>query len=152
MVRVYPFLISGLLIILGLVVSSRMDAKIRRYVTRDSHCEFNSDAPDHLQPGPLRNVVCYWIDLTQSAALVIGPLLGVLILIDLSNPWLRAAYAAAILVGIGMILWIALRDDMSTYASRAGRLGITPVIALGLVVNIAAGFVAYFPGGPTHKG
>lgn len=153
MERVYPFLISGVLIIIGLVVTSRLDARLNRYVTGDSNKNFHEDLKDglsHLQPGPLRNVVCYWVDLTQATALVVGPVLGLLILIDLSQAWVASAYAISILVGIGLILWLALRADESTYSSLTGWLGLSPVTSIGLIVDIAAGIVAFFAGAPAH--
>jgi MFS family permease len=149
MARAYPFLISGVLILLGLAATSRLDARLQRYVTG----EVNGSIPpaltgelEHLQPDPLRNVVVYWIDVTQAVALIIGPLLGVLILINLSNAWVVAIYALAILFGIGLIVRLALIADEGTYNSRAGRLGLTPVTSVALVIDIAAGLVAYFAG------
>jgi hypothetical protein len=59
-------------------------------------------------------VVIYWIDMTQATAVIIGPLLGVLIFIDLCRGWVVAAYAAAILIGISLIVWLALSADEST--------------------------------------
>src|SRR5260221_8878541 len=153
MARAYPFLISGILIIVGLVAISRLDTRLNRYVTRDPNKDFHEDLKgnlDHLQPGPLRNVVCYWVDLTQATAFIIGPVLGVLILVDLSQPWVAVAYAVSIVVGIGLILWLALCADESTYSSRSGWLGLTPVTTVGLAVDLAAGVVAYFAGGAAH--
>jgi hypothetical protein len=149
MARAYPFLISGILILVGLVATSRLDARLKRYVTggvnQDYHPALSGELV-HLQPGPLRNVVMYWIDVTQATALIIGPLLGVLILINLSDAWVVAVYAVAILVGIGLIVWLALSADESAYSSRAGYLGFTPVTSIGLVTDIVAGVVAYLAG------
>jgi hypothetical protein len=149
MARVYPFLISGILILVGLVATSRLDERLRRYVTggvgRDFHPALHGELA-HLQPGALRNVIVYWIDMTQATALVVGPLLGVLILVDLSRPWVAAAYAASILVGIALIVWLALSADESTYGSLTGVLGFTWVTSIGLGVDIGAGLVAYFAG------
>lgn len=59
MARAYPFLISGILIIIGLVATSRLDARLRRYITgsadRDFHPALKNDLV-HLQPGPLRSL------------------------------------------------------------------------------------------------
>jgi hypothetical protein len=149
MARVYPFLISGILILVGLVAASRLDERLRRYITggvgQDFHPALKGELA-HLQPGPLRNVIVYWIDMTQATALVVGPLLGVLILVDLSKPWVAAAYAASILVGIALIVWLALSADESTYSARSGYLGLTWVTSIGLAVDIAAGLIAYFAG------
>lgn len=149
MTRVYPFLISGLMLLVGLVVSWRLDAKLTRYITGKNNLDYNAKLQGeliHLQPGTMRNVVVYWIDLTQATALIIGPLLGVLIFIDRSKLWLVVAYAAAIVIGIGLILWLALCADESTYSSKTGSLGFTPVNIIGLVVDIGCGFLAYFGG------
>ncbi len=149
--RAYPFLISGVLIIVGLVATSRLDARLKRYVTMSPVKEVVEGGAAHLQPGPLRNVVLYWVDITQASALLIGPVLGLLILVDLSQPWVATAYAVAVLVGIGLILWLALAADESTYGSRTGKLGLTPVTTIGLIIDIAAGLVAYFAGSaPAH--
>ena len=147
--RTYPFLISGILIIIGLVATSWLDARLNRYVTGNADTNFNpklSGELAHLQPGQLRNVVLYWIDMTQAAALIIGPLLGLLILIHLSNGWVVASYAASILVGLGVILRLALMPDESKYSRREGRLGFTPVTYIGLMVDILAGLAAYLVG------
>jgi hypothetical protein len=149
MARAYPFLLSGLLIVVGLVATSRLDARLKRYVTGGANKEFHpalNDALVHLQPGFLRNVVIYWIDITQATALIIGPLLGVLIFIDLSQAWVVTAYAAAILIGITLIIWLALTADESTYSSRTGSLGLTPVNSIGLIIDLACGLIAYFGG------
>jgi hypothetical protein len=149
MERVYPFLISGILIIVGLVATSRLDARLNRYVTGDPKKAFHDDLKDnliHLQPGSLRNVVFYWVDLTQATALIIGPLLGILILVDLAQIWIATVYAVSILVGISLILWLALCADESTYSSRSGWLGLTPVTTVGLAIDLVAGVVAYFAG------
>jgi hypothetical protein len=148
MERAYPFLISGILIIVGLVATSRLDAKLKLYVTQGPDKEFLEGGPSHLQPGPLRNVVLYWVDITQASALLIGPVLGLLILVDLSQPWVAASYAVTILVAISLILWLALAANESTYSSRSGWLGLTPVTTIGLGIDIAAGLVAYFAGSP----
>jgi hypothetical protein len=148
MARAYPFLISGLMILVGLVATSRLDSKLKVYVTGGKGKEFHSALSgdlSHLQPGFLRNVVVYWIDITQATALIIGPLLGVLIFIDLSKPWLVVAYAAATVIGIGLILWLALCADESSYSSRTGSI-FTPVSIVGLVVDIGCGLLAYFLG------
>jgi hypothetical protein len=153
MERAYPFLISGVLILIGLITISRLDSRLNRYVTGDSNTDYLdalNDGLDRLQPGPLRNVICYWVDLTQATALIIGPVLGVLIFVDLSQLWVATVYAVSILVGIGLILWLALCADESTYSSRSGWLGLTPVTTVGLAVDIAAGVVAFFAGGPVH--
>jgi hypothetical protein len=149
MVRAYPFLISGILIIIGLVATSQLDARLRRYITGSTDRDFHPALKDdlvHLQPGPLRNVVIYWIDVTQATALIIGPLLGVLILINFSHAWVVAVYAVAILIGIGLIVWLALSANESTYSSLSGKLGLTWVTAIGLIVDVAAGLIAYFAG------
>jgi hypothetical protein len=147
MLRSYPFLISCTLIIVGLVAGVRLDARLNRYVTGDPTKDFNPKLTgdlDHLQPGSLRNVVCYWIDLTQATALVIGPVLGVLIFVDLSNPGVATAYAISILVGIALIIWLCLVSDERTYSGRRGRLGLTMVSTVGLSVNVICAVIAYF--------
>lgn len=153
MERVYPFLISGVLIIVGLITISRLDGKLNLYVTGDSKKASRDDMPAnlyHLQPEKLRNVVCYWVDLTQATALIIGPVLGVLILVNLSQVWVATAYAVSIVVGIALILWLALAADESTYGIRTGWLRFTWVTAIGLGIDIVAGLVAYFAGNPAH--
>jgi hypothetical protein len=153
MERAYPFLISGVLLLVGLVTISRLDARLNLYVTGDANKESRDDLPaslHHLQPERLRHVVCYWVDLTQATALIIGPVLGVLILVNLSQVWVATAYAVSIVVGIGLILWLALAADESTYSLRTGFLRLTPVTAIGLVIDIAAGLLAYFAGAPVH--
>jgi hypothetical protein len=151
--RAFPFLISGVLIIVGLITISRLDGKLNLYVTGDSKKASRDDLPAnlyHLQPEKLRNVVCYWVDLTQATALIIGPVLGVLILVNLSQVWVATAYAVSIMVGIALILWLALAADEGTYGIRTGRLRFTWVTAIGLGVDIVAGLVAYFAGNPVH--
>lgn len=151
--RAYPFLISGVLIIVGLITMSRLDGRLNLYVTGDPNKASRADLTGdlyHLQPERLRNVVCYWVDLTQASALIIGPVLGVLILVNLSHVWVAIAYAVSIVVGIGLILWLALAADESAYSSRTGWLGLTPVTAIGLGIDIVAGLVAYFAGNPAH--
>jgi hypothetical protein len=69
--RAFPFLISGVLIILGLVATSWLDARLNCYVTGSADTDFNPKLTGelaHLQPGQLWNVVLYWIDMTQAAA------------------------------------------------------------------------------------
>jgi hypothetical protein len=153
MERVYPFLISGVLIIVGLVTMSRLDGRLNLYVTGDSNKDSRDDLDGdlyRLQPAMLRNVICYWVDLTQATALIIGPVLGVLILVNLSQVWVATAYAVSIVVGISLILWLALRADESTYSGRSGWLGLTPVTTIGLAIDILAGVVAYFAGSAVH--
>ena len=153
MERAYPFLISGVLIIVGLVAMSRLDARLNRYVTGDANTNSRGDLQgnlEHLQPALLRNVVCYWVDLTQATALIIGPVLGVLIFVNLSQVWVATVYAVSIVAGIGLILWLALCADESTYSSSSGLLGLTPVTTIGLAIDIAAGVVAYFASGSVH--
>ena len=153
MERAYPFLISGVLIIIGLVATSRLETRLNRYVTGDPNKAYRDELKgdlERLQPGPLRNVVLYWVDLTQASALIIGPVLGVLILVNLSQTWVAIAYAVSIMVGIGLILWLALCADESTYSSRTGSLGLTTVTIVGLDIDLAAGIIAYFAGGPVH--
>jgi hypothetical protein len=150
MERAYPFLISGALIIVGLVVTSRLDARLNRYVTGDPNKNYRDDLKEnleHLQPEHLRNVVCYWVDLTQATALIIGPVLGVLILVHLSQPWVATVYAVSVMLGLGLILWLALSADESTYSKGSGSLHLTPVTTIGLAIDIVAGIVAYFAGG-----
>jgi hypothetical protein len=149
MARIYPFLVSGILIIVGLVATSRLDGRLNRYVTGDSSKNSNDELSvklAHLQPGSLRNVVIYWIDMTQSSALLVGPVLGILVFVNLAHPLVAAAYAVSILIAIGLILWLALLADESTYNSRGGKLGLTPVTTAAIIVDIAAGAVAYFAG------
>jgi hypothetical protein len=153
MERIYPFLISGVMIIIGLVAVSRLDTRLNRYVTGDPNTNSRDDLEgnlEHLQPPMLRNVVCYWVDLTQATALIIGPVLGVLILVNLSQVWVATVYAVAIVAGIGLILWLALCADESTYSSQSGWLGLTPVTSVALLVDLAAGVIAYFAGGAAH--
>jgi hypothetical protein len=146
MARALPFLISGVLIIVGLVTTSRLDAKLQRYVTGSTDKQVLEGAPSHLQAGPLRNVVLYWVDVTQAAALLIGPVLGLLTVVDLSQAWVAAAYAVAILAALSLGLWLALSANESTYSSKFGWLGLTPVTTIALVVDIVAGLIAYFAG------
>jgi hypothetical protein len=151
--RAYPFLISGVLIIVGLITISRLDAKLNFYVTGDPNKTALEDLPAnlyHLQPEKLRNLICYWVDLTQATALIIGPVLGVLILVNLSQVWVATAYAVSIVVGVALILWLALAADESSYGMRTGSLRFTPVTAIGLGIDIVAGLVAYFAGAPVH--
>lgn len=101
-------------------------------------------APAHLQPGPLRNVVLYWVDMTQATALLVGPVLGLLTVVDLSQAWVAGAYAVAILVGVSLGLWLALAANESTYSSKFGWLGLTPVTTIALVIDVGAGLIAYF--------
>jgi len=65
MERILPFLISGALIIVGLATTSRLDGRLKRYVTGATDRDVLADGPSHLQPEPLRYVVLYWVDLTQ---------------------------------------------------------------------------------------
>jgi hypothetical protein len=151
--RAYPFLISGVLIIVGLITMSRLDGRLNLYVTGDSKKASRADLTGdlyHLQPEKLRHVICYWVDLTQATALIIGPVLGVLILVNLSQVWVATAYAVSIVAGIGLILWLALAADESSYSVRSGRLRLTPVTTIGLGIDIVAGFVAFFAGNPVH--
>lgn len=151
--RAYPFLISGILILVGLITISRLDARPNLYVTGDPKKTSRDDLPAslyHLQPEKLRNVICYWVDLTQATALIIGPVLGVLILVNLSQVWVATAYAVSIVVGIALILWLALAADESSYGIQTGSLLFTPVTAIGLGIDIVAGLVAYFAGGAVH--
>lgn len=154
MERTYPFLVSGALIIVGLVTVSRLDGRLNLYVTGDSGKNSRADLQGdlyHLQPGYLRNVVCYWVDLTQVAALIIGPVLGVLIFVDLSHVWVATAYAIAIIAGVALILWLALSADESTYSSRRGWLGLTPVTTIGLGIDVIAGLIAFFANSPVQR-
>jgi hypothetical protein len=149
MTRVYPFLVSGILIIVGLVAISRLDGRLNRYVTGDPDKTYNEKLSDdlaHLQPGSLRNVVVYWVDMTQSCALLVGPVLGVLVFVNLTHPLVVAAYAVSILIAIGLILWLALLADESTYNSQGGKIGLTPVTTAAIIVDLAAGVIAYFAG------
>ena len=150
MERVLPFLISGVLILVGLVPGARLDARLRRYVTRTPDQQVLENGPSHLQPEPLRNVVMYWVDQTQACALITGPVLGLLTVVNLTRPLVAAAYAVAILGGIALMLWLALAADESTYSSRSGWLGLTPVTSIALGIDIVAGLVAYFAGGTAH--
>jgi hypothetical protein len=153
MARTYPFLISGVLIIVGLVTMSRLDGRLNLYVTRDPDKTSRADLTGdlyHLQPEKLRNVITYWVDLTQATALIIGPVLGILILVNLSQVWVATAYAVSVVAGIALILWLALAADEGSYGVRTGRLRFTWVTAIGLGIDIVAGLVAYFAGGPVH--
>jgi hypothetical protein len=146
MERAYPFLISTILILVGLVATSRQDARVNRYATGSADTNVYpklSGELVHLQPGQLRNVVLYWIETTQATALIIGPVLGVLIFTNLSNPWVAGVYGGAIVIGIGLIIWLALIGDESKYSGRIGRLGFTPVTSVALIIDVAAGVVAY---------
>jgi hypothetical protein len=147
MARVLPFLISGVLVLIGLVTTRRLDERLKRYVTGSKDQDVLADGPSHLQPGPLKNVVLYWVDLTQATALLIGPVLGLLTIVNLADPVVAFAYAVAILGGVCMMLWLGLAADESTYSSRFGRLGLTTVTTIALVIDIGAGLVAYFFGG-----
>ena len=144
MARALPFLISGVLILVGLVTTSRLDSKLQKYVTGTADKAVLEGAPAHLQAGSLRNVVLYWVDMTQAAALLIGPVLGLLTVVDLSQTWVAAAYAFAILAGVSLALWLALSANESTYSSKFGWLGLTPVTAIALVIDIGAGLITYF--------
>jgi hypothetical protein len=144
MERVLPFLISGVLIIVGLATTSRLNARLKRYVTGATDMEILDGVPERLQPGSLGNVVLYWVDLTQATALLVGPVLGLLTVVDLSQAWVAGVYAVAILGGICLLLWLALAADESSYSSSFGWLGFTPVTAIALVIDVAAGVIAYF--------
>ena len=151
MVRVYPFLLSAAMIVVGLCTVTWLDERLRFYVTGDrdktkkSHPKLIGDLA-HLQLDSLRNLVVYWVDMTQATALVLAPLLGLIILVHSWTTWLIYVYAGATVGGLLLILWMALGANPATYAGRRGFLNLTPVTITGLVLDVAAGLLAYFIG------
>jgi hypothetical protein len=135
-----PFLVSALLLVLGpflvLAIQSRLKAVFTVWIATGV-----VDASQSADAGTLAGTAVWTVDASQILANIVAPLVGLLILKPGLGSPISLLYVAAFVVAIAAFLAFTFLVEVDGYGISRVPLA-TPVVVIGVLLNLAAAGVA----------
>jgi hypothetical protein len=140
-----PFIVATLLVLAGGAVAAivlwRLGARLSKWVEDQ---KLQEKLPATFTPDSIEQFSQWTIDCAQVLTGLLAPLVGLVVLHKHTSDGLQTAYLGAFVASLLVFVWFLSRDP-SRYGK--GWPGIfTPALVVMLVVNVAAGVLAYLIG------
>ena len=111
--------------------SIRLEQDVERR-ERDLSSADRRDLPIDYQATQLAPYIALWVDRSQSLALIVTPILGIIVA---SNTAVRVLNGFALAIAAFVLIYTLLPSATAPYGARVGKAGISIVVAVAVAVN-----------------
>lgn len=128
-----PFLVAIGIQLIAAILATLLETPVRRQL---DHLGAPNPLADGVGNNNVADIVGWGVDFTGSIGTIVAPIIGIALIHDYGNIWTTLILIAIFIAGIAIFAYAFVQTDATTYMHRVPLLPISPVTAIGVLLNV----------------